>query len=95
MVVVSTQRCQVIQRIAVPLNVVYIGSLLPTPFVGVPVKRRAPKPVSLEYRKANLLPPGRLLVGQPAFLTPPGTSFLAQKPYQPFFIPKALALALG
>ena len=78
--VVRAQRGQVIQRIAVPLNVVYISSLLTTPLVGVTIKRCAPEPVSLEHRKANLLPTGGLFVGQPATLAPPGTSFLAQKP---------------
>lgn len=85
--VVRAQRGQVIQLVAVPLHVVYIGSLLPTPFVSVPVKGGTPKTVSLEYRKANLLPAGRLFISQPALLTPPGTPFLAQKPYQPLFIP--------
>lgn len=78
--VVRAQRGQVIQLVAVPFNVVYVGSLLPTPLVGVPVKGGAPKTVSLEHRKANLLPLGRLFIGQPATLAPPGTSFLAQKP---------------
>ena len=87
MVVVRAQRGQVIQRIAVPFNVVYVGSLLSAPLVGVAIQRRAPKPVSFEHRKSYLFPAGRLFISQPALLTPPGTPFLAQKPYQPFFIP--------
>jgi hypothetical protein len=83
-VVVCTQRGQVIQRIAVPFNVVYIGSFLTAPLVGVPIKSGAPKTVSLEHRKAYLLPTGGLFVGKPATLAPPGTSFLAQKPHLPF-----------